>query len=68
MVLLRSLHHSHSKNTQAATDNMVTARGRKPKKQTLPTRAGIRAMITSRMMVVVVTGECTWGELEMVSS
>jgi hypothetical protein len=30
--------------------------------------AGIMAMTTSRIMVLVVTGQCTWGEQEIVSS
>ena len=57
-----------SKNTQAATLTSVTSRARKPKKYTAPTRAGSNAITTSRMMVLVETGEWTWGELEIVSS
>ena len=63
-----SLHQIHSKNTQASTDTTVTVNALNPKKATLPTNAGTSAIRTSRIMVWVVTRECTWGELEIVSS
>ena len=66
--LFSKAHHAHSKNTQPATLIRVTSSARRPKKYTLPISAGNSAISTSRMMVRVLTGVWTWGELEMVSS
>ena len=44
----------------------MTSRARSPKKYMAPSMAGISAITTSSMMERVLSGECTWGEQDMV--
>ena len=52
-----SRRYPYSNSTQAATDTAMTVRARKPKKKMDPSMAGSRAMTTSSIMLLVLSGE-----------